>query len=254
MSVNLSVICPTIRPQNWYRLYQSIKNSFSGTFELIFVGPYPDEGKWWYHDQDNNIRYIRDWGSPNRCQQIGLYNACGNTVTWAADDGEFLPNGLEDMYRLLITQPLRTVIIGKYLESSNPSPAMYQDEYYKFGFFPSLRSSNIDPNAWLFNVGLMPRALMEDFGGWNCEYETTTIAHMDLALRMQRPCNQIKVYIRPDPVFKCDHMPGTEGDHGPVHYAHINHDEPILRDWMDHPDLRSDNWKGSPPVWNRRFK
>lgn len=255
MPPNLSIILPSIRPID--KLYNSIEASYSGSWELIVVGPRAPLLK----KGDPRVRYIEDYGSPNRCQQIGLYNACGDFVTWAADDGEFLPGMLDKMFEYHKAKSSHgdgPIVIGKYLESANPSKCMWEDDYYKFGYHAGLRSPGIDPNFWLMNVALCYRGIIEHYGGWRANiFETTTIAHMDLAIRIQQNAAE-SLFIYPDPVFQCDHTPGTEGDHGPVHYAHVDHDEPLLKSMysahsIEVPCVKIDNWKQSPPVWDRRF-
>jgi hypothetical protein len=60
-------------------------------------------------------------------------------------------------------------------------------------------------------------------------------------------------------MFKCSHMPGHEGDHGPVHDAQVYHDQPIFtlmywdKDKSQRVMIDLDNWKLSPDRWERRF-
>ena len=92
MSCKLSIILPGIRTHNWKSFYNSILDSFSQSFELIIISPYdlPEDLQ-----EYDNIKIIKDYGSPSRCQQIGLEHCEGEFVTWGADDGEFLSGALD---------------------------------------------------------------------------------------------------------------------------------------------------------------
>ena len=80
---SISIILPGIRKENWINLYNSIKTSTTRDFELIIVGPYePDE---WLLNQ-SNIIFVKDFGNPVRCQNIGIELASKKYITWASDD------------------------------------------------------------------------------------------------------------------------------------------------------------------------
>jgi len=72
MSCKLSVILPGIRKANWEEFYKSVNRSFSDSFEIVIVSPYdlPENLK-----NYDNIKIIKDFGSPSRCQQIGLMHS-----------------------------------------------------------------------------------------------------------------------------------------------------------------------------------
>ena len=74
MGPDLSIIIPTIRIESWEPLIESIADScWRNSHEIIFVGPSYNN----YIDKFKNIKYARDFGSPNRCQQIGMTLAEG---------------------------------------------------------------------------------------------------------------------------------------------------------------------------------
>ena len=132
-----------------------------------------------------------------------------------------------------------------------------KDFYYRITHASGLRATQIPNDYWILNVGLMKTSYVKEMGGWDTMFEVTTISHMDFAVRTQR--NGSTYYMFEKPIFICTHMPGTSGDHAPVHYAHIGHDEPLFRRIYNDPNSVSrikidlDNWKQSPEVWKRRF-
>jgi hypothetical protein len=104
----------------------------------------------------------------------------------------------------------------------------------------------------------MHTKFFNSLGGWDCSFEACPMAHTDMACRAY---NQgAKVRLMDYPVLDCDHMPGTTGDHAPIHNAQLGHDEPYFRQRYFDPNWRKkyiglqlDNWKDSPNVWERRF-
>jgi len=256
MDIKLSIILPGIRVHNWEKFYNSILSSFNGKFELVIVSPYelPDSFK-----KYDNIKHIIDFGCPSRCQQIALANCEGEFITWGADDGWFLENGLTeavDFWEQNATS-VKDIVTCKYTEGTEYSPDMLEDFYYKINHASGLRSTFVPDNYWIINVGILKTEYAKQIGGWDSQFEVTTISHMDFAVRPQRDGS--KYFMLTKPIFACGHMPGTVGDHAPVHYAHIEHDEPLFRRLyngsksMYRKEIDLNNWKNSPDIWTRRF-
>ena len=132
--IRLSVLVPSIRPQNLNKLYGSIIASCPDRpFEMIVASPiecpYPLKKVF-----TQNIKWIQSFRSPNCCQQEALLRAEGQYICAGSDDGEFLPDALE--YAISMAEE-RTIIVGKYLEGDNPHPDMNKEAYYKFGYHKS---------------------------------------------------------------------------------------------------------------------
>ncbi len=252
--MKLSVIVPGIRPYNWSKLYYSVYHSFGLSerdFEVIFVGPEDiADGSDKECLQHKNVKYIRDWGSPARCMNIGLTFAVGQYITWAADDGVFLPDAKG---MLEVPLPTNSVITSKYTEGAGNG--MHEDWYYRFKTSIKCEGLSVHPEWYILNIGLIPRDLLEIFGGWDGHsYEGTFMSHLDLAARLHQ--NHINFIMYDKPIFTCSHMPDITGDHAPVHYAQTQHDEAMFRYlWANNaPRITTlDNWKLAPPVWSRRF-
>lgn len=241
--MKLSVIVPGIRTQNWKRLYDSVGID---DFEMIFVGPNPP-----VEEMPNSI-FIQDYGTPIRCQQIGLLACKGEYVTWAADDGFFLEGALQKA--LSLVGPNK-IVMGKYYEGDGNESEMGKTVYYRLNYHGATYSPFIGESLGL-NVGLISRELLLEVGGWDCQFEVCPMAYADLAIRLQR---KYKFIIQNEVMFKCGHMPGTTGDHGPIHYAQTEHDEPLYHQIYNNPSclerykIDLDNWKNAPEKWTRRF-
>jgi len=254
MKYELSVLCPGIRAVNWKKLYDSVGKSFSGTWEIIFVGPYPlpDELK----DQEN-IQYLEDWGTPIRCQQRGLIEARGGYISWAADDGEYLPGAIDIGFSKLDGE--KSLIMGKYYEGNNDGDMPMQgDDYYVLSKHDATKCIYVPKHYYMLNVGIVPTQLLKDVGGWDCRFEVCPMAYNDLAVRLQN--YGVKFIIQQEMMFKCSHLPGHAGDHGPIHDGQIYHDQPLFRNIYDRPKgngrttIALNNWEDVPKKWWRRFK
>lgn len=255
MKYKLSVLVPGIRTQNWKRLYDSLLTSTKESFEFIFVGPYdlPEELK-----QYTNIKYIKDFGTPIKCQQIALLRSDGEWITWAADDGYYLPDALDKSFSMIENNnDYKTIIFGKYFEGDGNEHIHNDIQYHKLNYHGATRSIYIPAEYMSLNCGLVSRQLLIELGGWDCQFEVCPMSYADFAIRAQNfGANFI---IQDEVMFKCSHMPGTSGDHAPVHWAQITHDEPLYQSIYNEPDcitrtkIDINNWKNCPEKWQRRF-
>ena len=255
--MHISIIIPGIRTQNWVQIYNDISKSCKKfTWEIIFVGPYdlPTELK-----NKNNIQYFKDWGCPTRCRQIAFRHMKGDYMCYGADDTFFIEDKLDDAFKLVCQKDYKTVLIGKYLESSNPSPDMYDDKYYKASHhFSSMfyRWPEQIKNYYLILSGLISKQLLYEVGGWDTQFQACAMAGIDLGFRLQNL--NINTIIGTEPIFHATHCPGTTGDHAPIHYATLE-DMKLLDLIYSAPNslnrIRVDlnNWMLSPEIWKKRF-
>lgn len=255
----LSVLVPGIRVNNWIRLYESIERSFDRTFEVIFIGPYEPPRTLIPKDERGEFTFIRDFGSPIRCQQIGLTKAIGEFVTWAADDGVFLDNALSIAVKTIEQKGHNYVVMGKYLEGNNDGAmSMKNNDYYILSRHDASRSQYIPNHYLMLNVGVVSLDLLLQIGGWDCQFEVCPMAYNDLAIRLQNFGSEF--IVQDEIMYTCSHMPGHAGDHGPIHDAQTLKDQPLFKQIYSDP-IRSkrdiidiDNWIETPDVWLRRFK
>ena len=273
MRVELSIIVPAIRKHLWVNFYNSLEKSIKRSFEVIFVTPHkelPDELK-----GKKNIRLITDYGSANRCQQIGLCNATGKYIKWTADDKIFFENKMDevlDFYEKNKTSHKDVAICKFYEGEKNRNGLLHTsgltemsnwEEYYRMSkacpwFEDAFKAGTVSPNYWIFNTVFMETKYLKELGGFDTSFETTFIAHTDLGIRVQN--NGSKVLLFDGVVSQCTHIPGTSGDHAPIHWAHILNDEPLIKLIYSKPKSKNrikidlNNWKNSPKIWERRFK
>lgn len=226
-------------------------------WEIIFISPNPLPEEFKGLD---NVQYIEDWGTPIRAQQRGLCAARGEYITWAADDGEYLPGSLDIAWAIVKDYKFdpKILVMGKYYEGNgDPNPVMAGKDYYYLSNHDGSFSPYLPPGYLMLNVGIVSRTLLEAVGGWDCQFEVCPMSYNDLAVRLQN--YGVKFLIQDEMMFNCSHMPGTTGDHGPVHFAQIEHDQPLFKQIYGTPDatkrihIELTNWENSPAKWERRF-
>lgn len=249
----LSMLLPSIRPGNIKRLYDSIEKSCTRyTWELIIISPYELP----YNLKDkNNIKWIQSWRSPVASQQLGLIEANGEYVSWAADDGVFLPGTIDIAIDSLSHQE-NTVVCGTYNEGE-PNPTMKKIEYYYVYNHEGTRCKYMPKDCLMLMVAIVPRSLLIEIGGLDCRFEALPMAFVDWSIRLYN--KGVKFIFQEDQMFSCGHMPGITGDHGPIHRAQIFHDEPMMKllyskeESLKRVNIDINNWQKTEEVWKRRF-
>lgn len=250
----ISVLLPSIRYFYLEKFVESLDNACTKYFwELIIVGPYPLPKNL---DSAANIRYIKDFGSPNRCQQIAAYNATGKYLVNGADDGLWVNGAIDELLNFAgdVCKTPKDVITTKYCENDL---IVQPDSYYKINnAYP--RSPHVDDSWWIFNSLLIQREYFEYLGGWDSIFQTTCFAHADLAIRGYR--DGANVHLFPKSIINCTWQEGYTGDHGPVAKAFEEHDSPLYKNIYNDPNcinrirIPFDNWKRVSSIWQYRFK
>jgi len=252
--ITISIIITSIRPENWIRIVQSLASATQESIELIFVGPYGPISEL---EGLINIHYYIDFGSPNRCQQIGATLASGKYIIWLADDIILEPTVLQNAINILKeSDNHKRVVVTKYTEGKRNNPTMLQDNYYYMG--------NALPNTpyiindwWIFNIAIMHRIYFNYLGGFDCKlFETACIAHNDLGIRVQR--DDSEVIMLNESLGHVDRFITDADDYGPIQISQL-YDTFVFQKIYSDPNcihriqIKLDNWKRSSPVWERRF-
>jgi len=258
----VSIIMPSIRPENWVKIYDSIKESCKKyTWELVICGPYHNKDIKDSWQSYGNLKFFFDLGSPVRASQIAGAIAEGELITWTSDDALYLPGALDRMIDLWVEkQSNLTVVLAKYYEGMNGTYKPLQpDAYWRINGSPWTKSPYIPDDWWIFNQALISMSMFESFGGWNCDYQVTAIANTDLAIRMQ--LGGMQTIMSDMPLLDCDH---NQPDHKPIEDAQINEDLPLLWKRYREVDFKLsnnlrihidyNNWKKCKRVWEKRWK
>jgi hypothetical protein len=253
--IDLSILLPSIRWHQVATLLDSINHAFAGSWELIIVGPFDPKA---YNLYDEHIKFVQDYGSPTRCTNIALEQASGKLVTWMADDGIYLKDGLNLAITHLLSFPvnIKNVVTCKYYEGvvNNEQAG---DDYWRINNAIGTRTTYVPWSYLVFNLPIMYTEYLKELGGFDCRFEASNGGHIDLAVRAQRDGAIVHLYY--EPIAHFQHMKDTSGDHAPIHHAHLDHDEPLYRTIYNDPKcinrtkIDLNNWKNSPARWHRRF-
>lgn len=250
-NLDLSIVLPGIRRQNWRALYESAKESVgkSYSFEMIIVGP----GKAPEDLIEDNFKFIEDYGAPARCAQIGVIDAKGTIMTWASDDGVFLPGALERCLDFMIGSANRKEgIIIRYREGGN----FPDDSYWKAWTHADLRLPGVNKAYKIAPVGMYFTDYFKEVGGWDCRYEHLNMCCHDLAFRIQNDGGEL--YQSPTEVLSCTWTPHSI-EQIPVMRAYHENDLPLwnemyFKDQSLRVKIDYNNWRGSPAIWTKRFE
>jgi hypothetical protein len=266
--VDVTIIVPGLRKYMWDEFYESVKKTLNRTFEVIIVSPHKTLTE--KLKDVPNIKLITDYGSPARCQQIALCHAVGKYVTWCADDCVYFKDKLGEIVDFYEKnrKSYKDIAIFKYFEgecgsnglkhTSGQTEMSTWDYYNLKNACPWLSDTHIPGSYWLLNSGILDTKYAKEIGGWDTQFETMFCAHTDFAIRTQN--NNSTYLLFEDPIVNCSHTPGASGDHGPVHFAQLLHDEPLLKqiywnkDSLKRIKIDLNNWENSPKIWARRFK
>lgn len=247
--MKLSILLPSIRVGNIERLYKSIQSSTKEEFELVVVGPY--DLPFTVRDK-KNIKFIKDFGCPTRCQQRALLASEGEWIAWASDDGIFLPGALDIAFTNIKDD--KTVVIGKYFEGRH-SPDMEGMKYYYIYTHDASRCRYVPQDCLMLMVGIVSRKEIIDIGGFDCCFQVLPMAFNDLSIRLYNDkCNFV---FQKEVMLKCGHMPGTTGDHKFIHIAQTYHDLPKFKMIYSKEESKSrikidiENWVNTPLIWSR---
>ena len=215
--IKLSVIVPTIRPHNLRELHASAAKAINGRYEWEMVAIGPCDAAWLSHDPklEYGWRFIEDQGSPCHCQQRALLHCEGEYVTWAADDGVFLPDSLDlnwdddaillkyiegrpdalDPRWSTMEQSLkRSVFLNARGDVGlNPDMASF-DRFWTTGYHRGAQVKMAPPEWVALGLGLIKRSVLLSVGGWDEGYETTGQATVDLGLRLQLAGYKFKIW------------------------------------------------------------
>jgi hypothetical protein len=253
---DLSVCLAAIRKDNWERLYNSIVESVGRySFELIFCGPHKElpealQGL-------PNVKCIQDYGCPTRAQQISMKGASGRYITWTADDGWFFKEGLQQCIDFLDQQPKENkCVVTQYTEGGSDGLGDPNRGMYQINFHDPVRSQFYPNHFLIFNSVVLETSVFHELGGFDCRFEACPMAFVDFGARAQL------AGLKPTlvgTIFECTQFPGDSGDHAPIHYAQLEHDQPLYgRIWrsskcLDRIKIDYDNWQNADEIWQRRF-
>lgn len=249
---DISIIVVGSRWQNWLNLYKSVLSSTKRTFEIVFGGPIPLPPELMNFI---NVKYIRDVGCPSRVMNMCAEIAEGKLVTWTSDNGFYLPNALDLAIDCFYkSKQKKNVTVCKHTDSTHMDP----DEYYKISYHTDeMDILKVSEDFYLLNKPIMLNKYFKEFGGMNCDFETIPIAAVDFSIRCQTLGAKTN-FFNLVPIFMHNQQQSSNEDICTQH-AVVEYDEPLFRHIYKDKEIieanlniKLDNWKESPNVWERR--
>jgi len=256
--INLSIVMPGVRPSEWDDVYKSILISTQKPFELIVVSPYPLSP---FLQEQKNVKYVKDYGSPVRAGNIGLLLTEGKFVfLFHSDDARFLPDSIDKCIAFLESKgpDIKNIINCRFIEGKNYQPKAETFMYFQTWFYKLIQPNNpnnpnVPPEWENCMTSIWYREYLDKFGGFDCSYESHVPAIFDIAIRAQR--DGATAWLTPDILVTCNQ---AQLDHAPIQIAQTYIDTPMYKERYQKPFnhlpifLPHDNWKKAERVWTMR--
>ncbi|MHA2279428.1 MAG: hypothetical protein ACXAC5_00855 [Promethearchaeota archaeon] len=247
--MKLSIFIPGIRTENWMNVYNSVSGATSmSDYELIFIGPYRLPSKM---RGIENIRFIQDYGSPTRCNQLGLIHSKGEYVLWGADDGAFVSNMAIDKAFACIPKHDKGVVALPFFEGRKEQ---YSESWWKIGYHKLPRSCPYVPNDhFVIMEGLIKRKYLMEIGGWDCRFEHTGLGTLDMGIRLQNDGAEVVLgeILRSYPLVPKKSGPIRAAHHQDKGLFHTIYGDVSAQKRIQ---IDIDNWQQAPSIWSKRFK
>jgi hypothetical protein len=174
--IDVSIVATACRPENWMKIYESIKTSLS--FEIVFVGPHFPKFK-----LPGNFKYIHSLVKPAQCVEIAIRNAEGEFIAIFADD-------------LIFETPFGLDILKQSLEKEASEFDISSCRYKIDGELQSdlsLRFIHGDDESPIVPiVGLMRKKTLEKIGGIDKRFIAVSY-DIDLAMRFQEQGGKVLI-------------------------------------------------------------
>jgi hypothetical protein len=261
MSIDVSILCPTIRTHLLPAFYESAEKACkNNSFEVVFISPFEKPE---YFNDKSNVKWFVDHGCPSRATQIGALECEGTFVYNTVDDGLFV-EGCIDAAIDQFTRECnpKDIINMRYRESENASKEdEFPEAYWSVWGIPNLAMLAGVQNNWRIALHFfMKRDFFCELGGMDCRFEYVNHGAHDLMFRAQHRGSW--VHLSKVEGLLCTHVPERTGDHGPIHDAQLGNDEPLFNQMWNHwssPSGRGTEnvdmyqYKEFPEVWERRF-
>lgn len=255
MKYDLSVIIPSIRVQNLEKILFFLEKAIEPySFEMIVVGPYEIPQVLQLKD---NVRFIKDLGSPSRCTQIGSSLAEGEYMCWMSDDCTFItPGSLAQCIQMFVDKQITCFdgITLRYFEGEGNGE--FPLDYWRGKHHGDMQKlSGIRDEFKIAPLGMYNTGYFRDIGGLDCRYEHINMCTHDLAFRIQN--NGGKIVASPSTVARF-YWSWHTSDAKPVQRAYFEVDNPLFtEEWSKDQSGRIKidywNWVNMPSKWEKRF-
>lgn len=256
--IDISFLVPTIRPNNLPDFMLSLERScMNYNWEVVFISPFdrPKSLK----EYGGIIKWVKDFGSPSRCSQIGLFECVGKLVAHTVDDAIFFPGALDecvDLYNKKCGK--KDVINMRYIEGPNFSGSKVSDQWWFAHYHEQLRLPGVKKEWKISLHHMLSLDYLMELGGYDCRFNHMNFNLHDLMFRIQHDGG--KIIDSPNFVTNCNQFATDTVDHAPIFNSHNEHDLPLFTNlYSDSKAVEKrvkidvNNWAEEPAIWDRRF-
>ena len=254
----LSVILPSIRPPFLERVYASIRQACPHfRFEMIVISPCSlPTGL----DKISNVKFIRDFGQPSRCANMGLALAEGQMVSLLSDDCIVRPQSYDAIDAQYCSMGDEGFIGLKY----NEGKSMDDLNYWRAKSHPPLQLDGLRDDMPVSSMIYAKTENLRKVGGWDSiNFECINWGGHDLTARLMNA--GLSHQLSHDSFCEVEWGPGIDGlynDHRPLWESYEDGRNMMKKLWGAGPAVKTDNqriivdisnWTKAPSVWQRRF-
>jgi hypothetical protein len=251
---DVSIILPSIRPDNLIAFYESAKLACQKySFQIVTPSPYPLPD---FFSKISNVKHVKTFAGPTTASQQAIQLCNSKFLYNTVDDGILFPSVIDEAieyHDANLTE--KDVYNMRYLEGSDtPFPL----DFWMAHHHEDMRLAGIRHDWKMCMHYFMHLNYFYSLGGYDCRFETLNHAIHDLMFRIQADNGLIHESLRE--TIQCGHMPGTSGDHAPIHHGQLDHDRPQFDEMYSDPNapykrIKIDyhNWRGRDEVWQRRW-
>lgn len=255
MKYDLSVIIPSIRVNNLEKILFFLEKGVEPfSFEVIVVSPYdiPDSLK-----QKENIKWIKDFGSPSRCVQMGSTLAEGKYLCWCSDDCTFIaPQALSQCIQMFEDKKItnKNCICLRYFEGEGNSE--FPENYWTARTHPDQQLIGISDGFKCAPLGMYNTEYFRELGGLDCRYLHINLCTHDLAFRLQNAGG--RVYLSPQNIFRF-YWSWITPDAKPIQDAYFKNDKDLFanewnKDQSNRIKINYYNWIETESKWKMRWE
>lgn len=265
---DVAIILPSIRPKNLVKFWNAAKAACSKyTVQLVVISPYKLPEELVVHD--DSVVYLHSYANPTLCFVLGTKLANAEYLYNCTDDGLIQPEAIDkavDIHRTILGDDLGMVNMiyeEGVLDAETLVPLTHHNSYHPIQYWYAhyhgdLRLPGIEPHWKICPHFFIKKKYYEILGGVECIFEYINHGLHDLAFRVQADGGRI--IDLPFVAYRCSHLPGKSGDHGPIVDAQTGPDLQNFNRIYFEPraaykriQLNPDAWKAYPMIWTRRF-
>lgn len=263
MSKDVSIMLPSIRPENLEKFYDyATKACKKYSFELIIPSPYliPESLM-----TRGNVKFVHTYANPTIAFQMASQLCDAEFIYNTTDDGLIQEDSIDiavemarsinqrkDMINMIYDEGVLDI---NTLDLLSHNHKHFHPLYWRAWTHGDLRLPGINQDWKLCMHFFMRTDYFRELGGFDCNYEYSNHALHDLAFRVQSDGGVIREL--PKVAFYCSH---GHSDHKPVEEAQLGPDSLRFNSIYRHVDAASSrilldysDWKNRDPIWKRRF-